>query len=69
MPKGVEGRGAGGSFCAIGRGLHGQRWKSLPPFGGQGQVMRARECVGPLGMASVLGSPGSRQLACNPKPE
>lgn len=28
----------------------------LPPSGGQGQVMRARERVGPPGMACVLGS-------------
>jgi len=30
----------------------------LPPCGGQGQVMRARERVGTPGMACVLGSPG-----------
>lgn len=30
----------------------------LPPRGGQGQVMHAREHVGPQGMACVLRSPG-----------
>lgn len=30
----------------------------LPPSAGQGQVMRARERVGPPGMACALGSPG-----------
>ena len=63
-------RGAGGSFCVTGMagwtgkggdgGVFGKANTEvpLPPCGGQGQVMRARERVGPRGMACALGSPG-----------
>lgn len=61
--KGLMLRGGGG-FGKAGTEV------PLPPRGGQGQVMHAREHVGPQGMACVLRSPGgSRQLGCNPKPE
>lgn len=53
MGKGGADRGGDGS--GFGRAV---TEVPLPPCGGQGQVIRARERVGPLGMACVLGSPG-----------